>query len=290
MIIIRPLAQILISTSIVSLALLLASATPIPSHGVISGADGNALVTRDPSSFSITHAQSETEFFPRGSQPDEPTSQTGGDSSVVSRLEQLTRTMHEKPASEEAMVKKLQNFGNLIHQLEEKDCAVSRKVFKDIVRDVLNAIVTAKYIVMGFRSKKQDAVKEIEACEVAALAKGLQRPAVYSVTTTTIEQFMNKFQFEDSTDINTPSWMDQFNEVTALVTHLPYLPIADQRKMREELETKYESIRGRIHERAKSENESNPTIPSFSFWGGDRVNDVLLRWERANSLVKVPSK
>ncbi|KAG6814816.1 hypothetical protein H0H93_012128, partial [Arthromyces matolae] len=145
--------------------------------------------------------------------------------------------MDQEPASEEAMVKKLQNFRNLIHQREEKDIDVSRKVLEAIGRDVFKAIVTAKYIVMGFRSKKQDAVKAIEACEVAAVAKGLPRPAAYSVTTETIEKFMNNFQFEDSTDINTPSWMDQFNEVTALVTHLPYLPIADQRKMREELET-----------------------------------------------------
>ncbi|KAG6848013.1 hypothetical protein H0H93_004191 [Arthromyces matolae] len=286
MIIIRP--RILISASLILLALLLVSATPIPSPPVVSGALSDAPALRNSDIVPQLQAPSVVKLLARGngastpvsstvSHPDGPSIETGGDSPVVRDLKQLTQEMQKMPVSEEAMLTTLKEVENLIPKLEEKDFTVSSDVFL--------AIGAVKFTVAAFKSKRQAAIEAIEACEAAALAKKLPRDGCFSKTN---EDIRNSIQGllegnPKSTDSLSMAHFlcKQKIQLRRLAEEISYLRLAKQREMRTGLEEGYNAFN------AKMEGWRLRSRARFGDPREVRLKE-LEKWKMLNSLVEEP--
>ncbi|KAG6819578.1 hypothetical protein H0H93_010569 [Arthromyces matolae] len=253
MIFIRP---ILISASLISLGLLLVDASPILSLGGLSGENGNALITSNPSKFSKPRERSLSKLF--GRYTDDP----------YDRVMRQTRKLRDKPDSEDSMVQTIHDVATLIPRIEvgvNNDAqALNERVF--------GAIANVKTYVLTFKSRKEDAIKDIEACEAAMLDKGLHPhfdPEVEIVTSLK----------ELGTELKATNFRKAaiLSHLIRLVQIVPGLLLTKQRTMREKLEAGYLA--------------ANTTISGWEE-GPAKVNAeiVLKKWEGLNSFVNVPTE
>ncbi|KAG6817101.1 hypothetical protein H0H93_007514 [Arthromyces matolae] len=229
MIIIRP--QVLISASFILLALLLVSATPIPSPGAVSGAPSDALVMTDSSQSSHLQMRSVTELFARHTK------------SLYEMLEEETKKMFEVPNSERAMTTTIHKVASLIAELPPKHPTASSRIFA--------AIAAAKNFVSAFGLEKQDAIEAIEACEAAVKQKELAKP----------------FSYKPPTEITglVDGVVAQFDaaKLTLLIRSIPFLSLEEQRGISKKLEKGYEEITNHIAGSEKLKDEFQGRMDSW---------------------------
>ncbi|KAG6835875.1 hypothetical protein H0H93_013766 [Arthromyces matolae] len=175
--------------------------------------------------------------------------------------------MHASHLSEDAMVKTIKKVTTFILPELEDDQVVSA--------DVFYAIAAAKHIVSTFQSKKRGAIKNIEACEAAALAKRLPRYSDFLISDTDILELMKKFEAQPKAT-NRRSRMFQKLALKDLVQKLAYLPLENQRGISKELEAGYKAAVAKID---KWDSEAD-------IWA-KLAKEVLGEWEGLNSLVNV---
>ncbi|KAG6819734.1 hypothetical protein H0H93_009208 [Arthromyces matolae] len=280
--------RILISTSLILLALSLVSATPLPSPNVISGADSNALSvsTRDPSRVSKSHAQSKPELFARYGVYTTEFRGEGGDETVVAEksshsrgtrkevglpdetevreLQRLTNKMYETSLSEDNMVTTISAVKKLISQLQDKNGHVNSAVF--------SAIGAVKFIVSGFQSRRQDAIEAIESYESTAIVQNLRRDPAFATSGKEILESIKSMVDEPASDK-----VQETKRLELLVVKISYLSLAEQTKIRDGLEKGCSEVAAKI----EGWEDSNAR---------DVARTLVTKWKKLNSLVKDSSK
>ncbi|KAG6833320.1 hypothetical protein H0H93_013284 [Arthromyces matolae] len=268
------LPRILVSASLISMALLLASAIPVSTPPGSPNPE-RGLATRGLPILTKAHAPgvTVTETYPK----------------VPERFWTVTDDM-EKPDDEGAMVKILTEAATIIEKLPvySDDFVVEDpKLPKEgkaanflIAHQVLYAIVRAKSMVSTFKSEREAAIKGIEACEEAVLStrtrsRPLQRPTALTKTTnqvaTMMEELRNCQPANDDSDR-----FRQVEKLESLVKAIPYLSLKEQGEIGKELRKGYTELEERINAWKRS--------------GADRdvldvANESLQQWKRFNSLV-----
>ncbi|KAG6836800.1 hypothetical protein H0H93_003046 [Arthromyces matolae] len=253
MIFIRP---ILISASLILLALLLVDASPILSSGGLSKENRNALVTSNPSKFSKPQKRSSSKLFARYT--DDP----------YNRVMRQTGKLRDKPDSEDDMVRTIHDVATLIPLIEVGD----NNDAKALSERVFGAIANVKTYVLTFKSRKEDVIKDIDTCEAAMLDKGLHPhfdPEVEIITSLK----------ELGTELKATNFRKAviLSHLIRLVQIVPGLLLTKQRTMREKLEAGYLAAK--------------TTICGWEE-GREKVDaEILLKkWEGFNSFVNIPTE
>ncbi|KAG6834329.1 hypothetical protein H0H93_010429, partial [Arthromyces matolae] len=268
MIIIRP--QILISASFISLALLLVSATPIPSPDLVSGAASNVLVTRNSDTISQPRKPWATQPLPR------PYSVLSAEDTPIGRIQtkmaEIRKTYEEdipmkNPSTEEHLVRKINEFAVLIQGIPENVAAfpITRPmVCRDIAQIKLDV---AKWDEL---KDKGPALTAIEACWKAAIT-------IFPVMETDVVPKHVLKLLSNLIKANSAE-PEQFEELKGLNDHLLALSLDQQREIHKQLQDGYSVVQAKIKD---WEEEWNV-----------RAQEEMKRWKWLNNLVdaKVENK
>ncbi|KAG6835602.1 hypothetical protein H0H93_016599 [Arthromyces matolae] len=253
---------ILISASIISLAVLLVSATPIPSFDVTSELDSNALVRTNSPRYSQLGEAPYTKLFPRADE-------TAVRAAVVrlhksiGAIDRLANPLQkDRVASEVDVVKEVKELTLCIEGADAK--------FMD--KRVFDTIGTIKFFVLKHPSVQGKAsIDAIEVCEDAAVAKDLPQAPVWYQTPTRVKALLIDLK-GDFQSTNGPGRETQLAKLNYMVLYILHLTQKEQRTIRTESQEGYSSIKDQI-----------------SNWqeGPDKVKagQELARWERLHSLL-----
>ncbi|KAG6819344.1 hypothetical protein H0H93_012722 [Arthromyces matolae] len=221
MIIIRP--RILISASIISLALLLVSASPLPSSDVALARGKDDLVTTDSPTFSQLQPRDVTE-------------------DIANLIVQGVRIYtNRSPATDEGKHKLLL----LLQTLQSKISGLSwpNTQSPSLIDSIRQIIKTAKFTILEWPLTDQaDIIKAIEACENAADTKGISTavtPAEYK-TPEEVKVLLGEIEREMSPP--TGSGSVRTSNLAKVVFHTGHLSLKQQRTIRSELEKVYKIV------------------------------------------------
>ncbi|KAG6836271.1 hypothetical protein H0H93_009593 [Arthromyces matolae] len=268
MIIIRP--RILISASIISFALLLVSATPVPAF---SGARNNApaigfTILRESLLVSKLRAPSGTTLFTRGDEI--ALSSTLVDlfallGNITSAFEKsLSKSAFNDPAYQLTLedIKKLKR---LISNLTDADIKDPRIKMVDVAR------AHVKFLVLDWPSDRMpQTIKDIEACEDVMLAKKIPRDPRH--TPDRMKQSLVAFK-EQSKPTDAHRGLQQLDyRLSDIMLDIACLTLKEQKTIEKELELAYKDAQHKIKE-----------------WGaavdsGGRF--YLTKWEGLNNLLR----
>ncbi|KAG6819345.1 hypothetical protein H0H93_012723, partial [Arthromyces matolae] len=216
----------------------------------------NSLV-KDPSDTCENSARPDdlsSPVIPVGGRHNEP---TAGHETVDTRLQELRRKINDPSLPEGDMVTTINQVAELIRTLEDGNWALNSAIFR--------VLSESKFIVSALKSKREDAIKGIEACEAAALAKSLDRGPVFEINSARTKYMRESIREMETTDSRVTF------QLKGVVDYISYIPLETQRRMKVELEAAYTKISDRV-----------------SRWVEDNKKDAerkqLTRWAMLNSL------
>ncbi|KAG6847763.1 hypothetical protein H0H93_006163 [Arthromyces matolae] len=223
MIIIRP--RILISASLISLALLLVSATPIHSLAV-PRAVTNDLVRTD-----SAIPPSVTKLFGRAT----------GD---YRRLQELRQSMYD------ASTKGCNNPDHLVYNLNQYASLAQQQGAEDIAHTTLSATRLVKLIVAAWNpDQRQQGIHGIMACE-AAVTKDLSENLSWRKSPPQVKMFLDD---DLKPLLDNPSRSMQFRRLEDMVTYITFLTLKEQCTISKELEDGYDTIHDKVKQWADDE-------------------------------------
>ncbi|KAG6847149.1 hypothetical protein H0H93_009834 [Arthromyces matolae] len=255
MVTIRP--QILVSASIISLALLLVSATPIPSSNAMSTTDTNGLITTNLPLFSQLQKPPSAKLIARNN-----------DQGATDRVIELLKTISNEHISNDPLLKALQQLAEEIPRLSIPDGGDQVA----IVEEIVGAMIKAKHIIFRWPQEKKDKVIEaIKACEGTINKSHLLNGARKGLENYQPPEELKKLLAELPAAIQGKSGKytkDLLNHVVDFISHLS---LEEQASMKTEMEDTYTEVKNLIV----------PWPPGPSKMEAKRL---LSKWEEFNSL------
>ncbi|KAG6835397.1 hypothetical protein H0H93_001883 [Arthromyces matolae] len=228
---IRP--QILISASLISLALLLASATPIPSLDVVvSRADGNSLITKDSPPLSEVQAPSVTKLFARVSHFDE---WMDLNDIVLAFDKGIDGTYGYSATSDQKkdLVRKITELKGLISSSEG---VLGHTGIVDLTMSRRIAIIKLWVSTWELDKNKKDAVIGIKSCEAAMVKNHFARDYMPETMLEELDEFVWEFNNKESSI----RW--KIGRLTALSRFVASLTLEEQSTIRDRLKALFTKL------------------------------------------------
>ncbi|KAG6818415.1 hypothetical protein H0H93_005152 [Arthromyces matolae] len=239
MIVIFP--KILIAcSSLISLTLLLVSATPIPSVDVASAAGNVDFFTKNSALASVPQATSVTKLFARTDE--NPVTHLVA-LKIKSALWHVPRQMGDKGE----VAKEIHQLAELIPRLPPHDHIPQLRP-ESTSTVVYSTIKNFKSLISAWESTDTDrksGIEGIEACEAAAKAKGLSRdPEIPGKITNMLKDLEKPPTL--SSDNSKSTMLSQTKQLDSLVPSILSLTFEEQKRMSQMLERGYEVAAAKI--------------------------------------------
>ncbi|KAG6836267.1 hypothetical protein H0H93_009589 [Arthromyces matolae] len=269
-------SRIFISASIISLALLLVSATPIPSVDVMLVADNNALDMAElTTTLSKLWAPSVNKLSTRGKE----TTISPGLHHLLAVSNKIIRAYRNSLPKSVFFHRQSNGQENPVtmEDIEELKRSISKLTDADFgdkyIQLADDAIPFAKLLVSVWPSKeKADAFNHIEACEATMHLKHLPSDNVFHREPRQMIQLLDDFTKESKPNRTDTRWTP-LKELDLLVTAIAFLTRQEQGTINKELEDGYKTVKAKIDEwEGKDDKES--------------AQRYLEKWEGLNSLLQ----